>query len=80
MTVIDADERRIPWPHVSHFDDDEMRDLIRKVVDRLCTFEQLTHERDLFDRIGPWMDVASRWDEPKLDQSFLPHTAARVDS
>ena len=79
MTVIDADERRIPWPHVSHCDDDEMRDLIRQVVDRLYTFEQLTRERDFLERIGPWMDVTGRWDDPKLDQSFLPHTAGRVD-
>ena len=80
VTVIDADERRIPWPHVSDYDDDEMRDLIGQVVDRLCTFEQLTHERDFLDRIGPWVDVTGRWDEPRLDQSFLPHIDGRVDS
>ena len=80
VTVIDADGRRIPWPEVSHFDNEAMRQLMRQVVDRLYTFEQLAHEPDFLDRIGPWMDVASRWDEPKLDQSFLPHTAARMDS
>ena len=80
VTVIDADGRRISWPDVSHFDDDAMRDLMRQVVDRLYTFEQLAREPDFLDRIGPWMDVASRWDEPKLDESFLPQAAARVDS
>ena len=80
VTVIDADGRCFPWPDVSHFGDDEMRDLMRQVVDRLYTFEQLAHKRDCLDRIAPWLDVASRWDEPKLDQSFLPHTAARVHS
>ncbi|MDD9990159.1 MAG: hypothetical protein OXP75_00005 [Rhodospirillales bacterium] len=38
VTVVDADGQRIPWPRVSHFDDDAMRDLMRQVVDRLYTF------------------------------------------
>ena len=80
VTVIDADGRRIPWPDVSHLDDDAMRDLMRQVVDRLYTFQARAEEPGFLERIGRWMDVASRWDEPKLDDSFLPHNAARVDS
>ena len=38
VVIVDADGRRIPWPRVSHFDDDAMRDLMRQVVDRLYTF------------------------------------------
>ena len=38
VTVIDADGRRIAWPDVSHIDDEQMRDLMRQVVDRLHTF------------------------------------------
>ena len=38
VTVVDADGRRIPWPQVSHFDDDAMRDLMREIVDKLYTF------------------------------------------
>ena len=79
VTVIDADGRRIPWPEVSHFDNDAMRALIRQVVDRLHTFQVRVGEPGFLDRIGPWMDVASRWDEPKLDESFLPATPARSD-
>ena len=78
VTVIDADGRRIPWPQVSHFDDESMRDLMRQVVDRLHTFTVRSNEPDFLERIGPWMDVASRWDEPKLDESFLPHAAAKA--
>ena len=80
VTVIDADGQRIPWLEVSHFDDDAMRDLMRQLVDRLHTFTARSNEPGFLDRIGPWMDVASRWDEPKLDESFLPQAAARVDS
>ena len=32
VMVIDADGRNIPWPEVSQFDDDTMRDLMRQVV------------------------------------------------
>ena len=72
VTVIDADGRRIPWPEVSHFDDSVMRDLMRQVVDRLYSFEVRAQEPRFLDRIEPWMKAASRWDEPKLDPSFLP--------
>ena len=71
VTVIDADGRRIPWPDVSHFDDDAMRDLMRQVVDRLYTFQIRAEEPGFLERIGRWMQAASRWDDPKLDDSFL---------
>ena len=57
-----------------------MRDLMRQVVDRLFTFQVRAEEPGFLDRIGRWMDVASRWDEPQLDQSFLPTSAAGTDS
>ena len=72
VTVIDADGRRIPWPEVSHFDDNTMRELMRQVVDRLYTFEVRAKDLDFLERIEIWAQVASRWDEPKLDPSFLP--------
>ena len=76
VTVIDADGRRIPWPQVSHFDDDVMRDLMRQVVDRILTFQVGSGDPGFLDRIGRWVDVANRWDDPNLDESFLPGTAA----
>ena len=72
VTVIDADGRRIPWPKASHIDDETMRELMREVVDRIYTFERRAEEPGFVDRIGPWMEAASRWDEPKLDAAFLP--------
>ena len=72
VTVIDADGRRIAWPDVSHIDDEQMRDLMRQVVDRLHTFTARSGEPNFLDRIAPWIGVASRWDEPKLVESFLP--------
>ena len=39
VTVIDADGRRIPWPEVSHFDDDAMHGLMRQIVHCLYTLQ-----------------------------------------
>ena len=41
VMVIDADGRKIPWPEVSHFGDDTMRDLMKQDVNRLYTFQLL---------------------------------------
>ena len=71
VTVVDADRRRILWPEVSHIDDATMRDLMRQVVDRVFTFEARAAEPGFLERIGPWMEAASRWDEPKIDPAFL---------
>ena len=71
VTVIDADGRRIPWPEVSHFDDDAMRVFMRQVVDRLYTFQVRAEEPGFLNRIGLWMQAASRWDDPQIDESFL---------
>ena len=38
VVVVDADGRRIPWPEVSRFNEDEMRDPMREVVNKLYTF------------------------------------------
>lgn len=72
VTVIDADGQRIPWPKVSHFDDDAMRDLMREIVDKLYTFQVRSREPGFVDRLGIWMKGASRWDEPRIDDAFLP--------
>ena len=75
VTVIDAEGQRIPWPKVSHFDDDAMRDLMREIVDKLYTFLVRAREPGFADRIGIWMTGAGRWDQPKLLENFLPGPA-----
>ena len=74
VTVIDADGRHIPWTEVSHFDNEAMCALMRQVVNRLYTFQVRAEEPGFLERIARWMDVASRWDEPKLDDAFLRAT------
>ena len=78
VTVVDADGRRIPWPEVSHFGDDAMRELMREIVDNLYTFLLLSREPGFLERAAIWMRSASRWDEPNFEESFLPgFTAAK---
>lgn len=72
VTVIDAEGRRIPWPEVSHFDDNAMRELMREIVDKLYTFLLLSREPGFLDVAAIWMRSASRWDEPKIAELFLP--------
>jgi hypothetical protein len=73
--VVDADGRRIPWPDVSRIDDDEMRALMRDIVNRLYTFHLCAEAPGLQAEVARWMAVASRWDEPAIDQKMLAHRA-----
>lgn len=71
VTVIDADGRRIPWPKVSHFDNEAMRDLMRQVVDRLYIFQEIADDQGLLRLMERWATVTRHWDEPKLDRVLL---------
>ena len=52
-----------------------MRELMREIVDKLYTFQVRSREPGFLDRLGIWMKGASRWDEPKIVDSFLPGLA-----
>ena len=71
VVVIDATGRRIPWTSVSRIDDDEMRDLMRQVVNRLYTAHLYIDDPDLNDVLGWAERLAMRWDEPKLDETTM---------
>jgi hypothetical protein len=67
VVVLDADGNRIPWSEVSRIDDDEMRDLMRQIVNRLYTFHLSSDDPGLHSEIDRWMTVAGKWDDPELD-------------
>ncbi|WP_299912239.1 hypothetical protein [uncultured Paracoccus sp.] len=71
VTVVDADGRRIPWTEVSHISDDEMRELMRDIVNRLYTFHLCADDPKLQAEIEKWMAVAGKWDEPEIDQRMI---------
>lgn len=79
VTVVDAEGRRIPWPEVSHFGDDDMRALMREIVDKLYTFMLHSREPGFLERVGIWMLSARRWDEPKIVEPFLPGFASSLN-
>ncbi len=71
VVVVGADGNRIPWPRVSHFDDDAMRDLMRQVVNRLYTFHVHFDDPGFQAMLGLWQRAIRRWDEPKLDADLM---------
>lgn len=68
--VVDADGQHIPWAEVSRLDDDEMRDLMRQVVNRLYTFQLCFGEPEFQAFVDRRLEAARRWDEPVLDSSL----------
>lgn len=69
--VVDADGQRIPWSEVSRIGDEEMRALMRDVVNRLYTFHLCADEPGLQTEIDRWLGTASRWDDPELEPGML---------
>lgn len=66
VVVLDADGRRFPWAEVSHIDDNQMRDLMKDIVNRLYTFQMRSGEPEFQAWIDRWARVAAKWDEPEL--------------
>lgn len=75
VVVLDADGRRIPWTEVSRIDEDEMRALMRDIVNRLYTFHLHADEPKLQATIERWMGVADKWDEPEIDPRMISSSA-----
>ena len=69
--VLDADGRKIPWAEASHIEDDEMRNLMREIVNRLYTFHISCDDPEFLTLADQWMTVAGKWDEPELHRKFL---------
>ena len=66
VVVVDTDGRRIPWPEVSRFDEDEMRDLMREIVNKIYTFLVKAEDPDF----QAWSNFVRprtyKWDKPKI--------------
>ncbi len=71
VKVIDADGREIPWPEVSHFDNDAMRALMQQIVNRIYTFYLKSDDPQFRQKIDRWMGPSVRWDKPDLDERFV---------
>jgi hypothetical protein len=71
VVVVDAEGRKIPWPEVSHIDDDQMRELMKEIVNRLYTFHMRIDDPEFQAWVDRWAAVAAKWDEPELSQEFV---------
>ena len=67
VIVVDAEGNRIPWSEVSRIDDDEMRALMREIVDRLYTFHLRIDDPAFRAEIDRWAAMTAKWDVPKPD-------------
>jgi hypothetical protein len=67
VVVVDAAGRRIPWSEVSRISDDEMRALMREIVDRLYTFHLRIDDPAFRAEIDRWAAMTAKWDAPKPD-------------
>ena len=67
VIVEDAAGRRIPWSEVSRINDDEMRALMREIVDRLYTFHLRIDDPVFRAEIDRWAAMTAKWDAPKPD-------------
>ena len=77
VTVIDANGRRIPWRDAVHISEDEMRDLMRKVVNQLYTCQLYAGDPDFFGMLSWAAAEARAWDEPELDEEMMKSMEAR---
>lgn len=67
IVVLDGEGNRIPWTEVARIDDDEMRALMREIVDRLYTFHLRIDDPLFRAEIERWAAATAHWDAPKPD-------------
>ncbi|TCO68906.1 hypothetical protein [Rhodovulum euryhalinum] len=67
VIVQDAEGNRIPWSEVSRIDDDEMRAVMREIVDRLYTFHLRIDDPAFRAEIDRWAAMTAKWDAAKPD-------------
>lgn len=67
IVVLDGEGNRIPWSEVSRIDDEEMRALMREIVDRLYTFHLRIDDPAFRAEIDRWAAATAKWDAPKPD-------------
>lgn len=70
VKVIDADGNEFAWPDVSHISDDEMKLLMKGIVNRLYTF-MMQGDDPRFDKNMDYHKRFTRtWDEPEIDENL----------
>ncbi|WP_258869771.1 hypothetical protein [Paracoccus thiocyanatus] len=77
VVVVDAEGNRIPWTEVSRFDDDEMRDLMRQVVNRLYTFQLRLGEPEFQAFVDRWLGAHANGTSRGMTMDSMADTTDR---
>ena len=80
VKVIDGEGRQIPWTELSRISDDEMRQLMKQVVNRLYTWFVKTEDLAFHNRLERWISGTQKWDDPELDEVFMEMIANEQSS
>ena len=69
VKVINAEGQEIPWNEVSRISDDEMKILMKSIVNRLYTFFIQEEDPRFIKQVNYFTAVADKWDapEPEID-------------
>ena len=72
IKVIDAEGHEIPWNEVSRISDDEMKTLMKRIVNRLYTFFIQEEDPRFQKQVNYFERVSAKWDapEPQIDPSL----------
>ena len=70
VKIIDAEGNEFAWPDVSHISDEEMKILMKGIVNRLYTFF-MQGDDPRFDKNMDYHKRFTRlWDEPEIDNNL----------
>jgi len=65
-------DRKIPWNELSRISDDEMKKLMKQIINKLYTvLMSLDNEEAMHLVFSGGRDYASHWDEPEFLPTFL---------
>lgn len=72
VKVIDGEGREIAWNELSRLNNDEMKVLIKQIVNRVYTYFIRADDPRFQISVEKWGAAAVHWDEPEpeLDESF----------
>ena len=65
VRIIDANGNEIPWNEASRINDEEMKDLMKQIANRIFTFFIQYEDPRFQEQIDYYRNLAKEWDEPK---------------
>ena len=70
VKVIDAEGNEYSWDEVSHITNDEMKSMMKGIVNRLYTFFMQGDDARFDKNMDYHKRFTRKWDEPKIDENL----------